>query len=684
MTVYLASSGVVNAIAAAWYVRRWSAARQTRGSLFAWFSLSVALWSAAYAVWLCARTAESAKVWASILLIPAGFIGPCYFHMAARLLGRAVERFAVVGYVLGVINVVCVVSGASVDSVAPLFEVPFWPRAGNGFIVFLATYAVFTFGAGLMAIASARSIGHRKEALRLHSIVSLGGILIGFANLPGWFSIAYPPWSNLLVAPYLAGSSYTFAMLFPGHKRSRGALTILAVLAVAATLSMVTVLIVSWHSARMPAASTWLLLAAYHGAALAVCYFVFSRVNDYETRPWASLTAPLSHLMATAGEIERELPSWGAAAGTRICQNICAALEAEGVAAYISEDGERLQLAGAYSRTGSADVADIAPGVLVEECARGNIVGLKWLGFAGDDRWLARWRFALPVVMDRQVAFILLIQAGRSRYANEVLRELHAVAFRVYVMLYTRRLARQFVTQESLLRLGQLAAGIAHEVRTPLTSIKTYVELMHSGQLDPRSEKSLYAEVDAGLERIVGAIEAVSAYADQRSSERAPVALDGVVEQTRAMCATELRRQRVTLTNELPPHAVVYGNRRELLQVFANLIQNAIEALAPLGGGTIEVEYEPLAGARSFRVKVKDSGPGLPAHIQARLGQPFQTTKTQKHEAGRRSGYGLGLSIVLDRITAHGGTLDYHDHAFVLTFPAQAVKDNPDRLVVSR
>ena len=680
MQTYLVFSGAAN-VCVSGYLSVWHLRTRPRVATKIYFGAvcaSVALWSAFYLGWQLAKDRDTALLLCRLLLVPAGFIGPLFYHHIALLIERPPRRLTLYSiYGLALLNAVFCISGYSVSDVAPLFELQYWPRAGDGFIVFLASYSLLVVGCIVGLRAARNTVGYRAESIRLHCLITLAGVAGGFTNLPGWVGIAFPPLGNALVSLYLIGSSYSGHGALAGRRSdhetpyARGLLIILGLCGLAAALTLVSMGALTLSGGGPRSASAWLVIFGYHGLLVLVCYLVIPRVVDFESRIWQFLRPSESDIVRALTRLEAILPSCGRdEVGPLIVRELEIAAGGTTMALYLISNAGDLRLA-ATSRSQSDIPASLPESsVLVQECARhGGTVTLKWLDLGPGSEWAAQWHTAIPVVADRAVTVLLLLDTS-SKIGTQMLDELELALLRIHHVLQTRQFATQIARQDSLLTLGHLAAGVAHEVRNPLTSIKTYVELAHRGNLRGEDESALYKEVHAGIERMLGAIEAVSAYADNRSSERAEVCLREVVDQTAAMCAAEVRRASVTIENATPVALKAWANRRELLQIFANLLTNAAEAMAPHGGGVITVDAEPLPSRRLIRVRVVDTGPGLPESIAARLGRPFTTTKTARFEPGRKSGYGLGLSIVMDRIVAHGGTLTYEAPAFIFTLPA--------------
>lgn len=679
MRSYLGASAAVNVGVAGFLAVRYATLKPRVASAKCWaaFCAAVAAWSACYLAWQLTDDREQAILLSQLLLVPAGCIGPLFYHHMSLLVGRPPRKPTLVFlYTLCVLNAAASLAGYSVRSVEPLFELPYWPRAGDGFVLFLLCYSVFVIACGRGVIAAKNATGYRAEAIRIHCVITLAGIAVGFTNLPGWYGISLPPWTNALVAPYLLGASYTAYSILPNPVRqptdvTRRFLLGLVLCGFAATLAVVSISALAAFGIQELPASEWLAVFAYHLLVVLACYFVIPRVMDFEARVWRFLHPVESKIARALSQLERSLPTclWEDC-GQIVAHELRLASAAPAAAYFRRSDAGTLDLLGLAGGAEESIVRSLdETNPIARECAaHGGAVTLRWLDLGDDAAWAKAWHSAIAVVGEKGVTSILLLARPRA-LPTSVVQELQHALHRIDSLLQARTFAARAARQESLIRLGYLAAGIAHEVRNPLTSMKTYVELTHRGKLSGAQEAELYAEVTAGMQRMLGAIDAVASFADHRDSGREAVSLREVVDQTAALLATALRETNVTCVNEVAADLLGWCNRRELLQIFANLVSNAIDAMAAQGRGTVTISAERLSARGFVRIRVADTGPGLPDWVAARLGEPFVTARSAAGGSGRRSGYGLGLSIVMDRVTAHGGTLSYQAPAFVFTLP---------------
>ena len=227
--------------------------------------------------------------------------------------------------------------------------------------------------------------------------------------------------------------------------------------------------------------------------------------------------------------------------------------------------------------------------------------------------------------------------------------------------------------------VGRLAAGIAHEIGNPLTSIVGLVELVEDGDLEPEEQREFLRRVRKETERIHHIIRDLLDFArdDARPDELAETCdLVEVVEDAVRLVGPQKDLRQVTLERRFPEDCPpARGSSARLAQVVLNLLLNAADAIDGEGTIRLEVTSEP-AGAEGadawIELVVHDSGPGIDAEVREQIFEPFVTTKPTGE------GTGLGLAVCHAIVEQYGGTLDA-DNApeggarFVVRLPAAPV-----------
>ena len=240
----------------------------------------------------------------------------------------------------------------------------------------------------------------------------------------------------------------------------------------------------------------------------------------------------------------------------------------------------------------------------------------------------------------------------------------------------------QLVQAEKLASLGRLSAGIIHEINNPLNFAKTGLHMLagHSRAL-PESERAEFQEtindIGDGLSRVVTIVSDLRTFTHPGSAED-DVDLAPAISTAARFLAAEFRDD-IRFHCEIPDGITVRGNRNRLIQVFVNLLQNAVDAVHSkkfVNGESPEIRAHLSETPAIRRIHIRDNGSGIPAEVASRIFDPFFTTK----DVGR--GTGLGLSICHRIIADCGGRISVRSEPgrfseFTLEFPLSAPEPQP-------
>ena len=247
-----------------------------------------------------------------------------------------------------------------------------------------------------------------------------------------------------------------------------------------------------------------------------------------------------------------------------------------------------------------------------------------------------------------------------------------------------KRMEEQFVQAAKLAALGELVAGVAHEINNPLSAISGHAQLLMLHPDDMvRQDGTVIQDMVQRMSRIIRSLRSFAKSAGDRDALQKPSDLNGVVHSALEVIGSRLRSHDVeiglTLADNIPPIVI---NQGEIEQVIVNLLVNADQALRDVEASTrrvhITTSLQTLNECRDgrppcCRLTVSDSGPGIPPEILPRIFEPFFTTK----DVGE--GTGLGLSISHSIVVSHGGALIARNRrsgigaTFTIELPVEAI-----------
>ena len=215
-----------------------------------------------------------------------------------------------------------------------------------------------------------------------------------------------------------------------------------------------------------------------------------------------------------------------------------------------------------------------------------------------------------------------------------------------------KRLEEQLIQAEKLAAMGQMLAGVAHELNNPLTAILGVTELLRESHGADESTKRQLELTHRQARRAARIVQNLLEFSRPAAPQKKPVDLNSIIERTLQLQEHSLRRNNVEVDFQSQPGLPsIIGDGNQLIQVFLNLISNAEHAIREIRDkGRIQIRVGRIGGHVS--VTVQDDGVGVAAEALPKLFDPFYTTKRPG------GGTGLGLSICLSIIREHGGSID--------------------------
>jgi len=240
-----------------------------------------------------------------------------------------------------------------------------------------------------------------------------------------------------------------------------------------------------------------------------------------------------------------------------------------------------------------------------------------------------------------------------------------------------KQLESRMSETEKMAGIGQFAAGIAHQLNTPLGSILLSAQMLEEA-IENDDDVEDVQRIIRQTEQCRTIIKGLLNFARPSGRSRSRIKLAEVIRETIYLMDKTLRTQNVTVMLDFLDPGEIFGNRNELEQVFFNLLANALDALD--GGGDVRITMR-TRDTREVEVLFADSGEGISEELRGQIFLPFFTTK----DYGK--GTGLGLPIVARIVHEHGGHIELLEHRgarFLMTFPVYRPgldEERPDALV---
>lgn len=290
----------------------------------------------------------------------------------------------------------------------------------------------------------------------------------------------------------------------------------------------------------------------------------------------------------------------------------------------------------------------------------------------------------IPLISkERLVGFCNLgRRANHGMYSTEELALLKTLAQHAAIAIDNALLYEDLRRSQLLMRrtdrlrsLETMAGGFAHEIRNPLTSIKTFVQLAPDRRDDVEFMEQFSQVVCEDVERIERLVHEILDYARYMTPKLTQESLNDVVSSCLYFIEVKASSKAITIQKELAPDLPhVRLDRQQIKQVLLNLFINAMEAIGNEQGGRLSVRTRKLVKSVNepwVQIEVEDSGPGIEPHDLDHIFDPFYTTK---HESGEREGTGLGLTIAHQIVQEHGGYVEVfsevgHGTKFMVSLP---------------
>jgi signal transduction histidine kinase len=203
--------------------------------------------------------------------------------------------------------------------------------------------------------------------------------------------------------------------------------------------------------------------------------------------------------------------------------------------------------------------------------------------------------------------------------------------------------------QERLAVAGQLTAAFAHEVGTPLNLVNSHLQLLQGQSEINEKTRERLGVIHAQIERVGGIVRKMMDLTRRPGLHQAAVPLGPLVADLQRLWSPTLATHGVSFEWEAPEPCVLYVDRKQMEQLFINLVNNAVDAMPE--GGRLRLTVAPDPDRPRWQMRLSDTGTGIPQEILGKVFKPMFTTKPEG------KGTGLGLAICREIARAHGGEI---------------------------
>jgi len=307
----------------------------------------------------------------------------------------------------------------------------------------------------------------------------------------------------------------------------------------------------------------------------------------------------------------------------------------------------------AYSRLGAIQLAvDLRKST--EEVARRvrrtfAVAGTVWAGLLGLMFWAGGRVIGRPIAEMEKTMNVTIGPAGDAHDLKSLSERIQRTLEVIDKQRHREaEMSRQMLRAEQLAALGELAAGLTHEIKNQLAGVIAALELLCSDAELGSEQRDLYEQMLSELRRVTGTLTSLLRLAKPQPPHRIDVDMARIVREVTMLFSARLRRQGVELAVDISdPMPVLKLDSGLMVQVLVNLLTNSLQATSR--GGLVKVIAAPFPMRDGVMLSVIDSGCGItPAQLE-RIFDPFFTTKDE--------GTGLGLAICRQIIEQHGGTI---------------------------
>jgi signal transduction histidine kinase len=649
--------------------------RNRKQTAFAILCLTIATWSCSYFFWQAARNPAQALFFSRLLMVASMFIPIAYLAFVCAITDLKRPRLIAAGVGAGILLAPILFTPAGIPSVSAKGGFPHWPDAGpalSGYFAVFFGYAAYSW------VLQARAIrfhpGRDGNQVKFFFIASLIGYLGGSSNFPLWYGINIPPVGNGLVSLYLLMMGYGFLEYKRAFVRTdliKEAVNICLILAVVVFYVILVAGFSAW--AGSPLSNNGLLLHFFGASGvLAAAVWIVPRLKKEAERVLEATilkehyrhTGDVQKLIHRVGAVKQEEEMFAEVAD---CLHRRAGVSKVSIFAR-SDVGFNFPL----RANAGHDSKRIKMPVLAADHWLINLGRESRKPILGDE--LNRWRQShdivevppgpeviFPIHCEASFFGLLMIgpRADRQPYSDVDLSLFETLCLQIGLTLRSRQIERRLNQNDKLVSLGTFAAGLAHEIRNPLVSLRTYAELAAQGETG--DDADLCRAMKRDVDRIAGIVENIASFAADRSVAARPVALKDVWAAVHEIVKNELHHAGVTVDFTDEVGLLVHANYTQMVQVFLNLTQNGIQSMESSSIKRLSVRIERWSDQATRQpfasIVFGDTGSGIKDELLPSLFDPFVTTR-DTGDAPNRRGLGLGLAIVKRIVESHHGQVE--------------------------
>ncbi|HEY3303548.1 MAG TPA: ATP-binding protein [Candidatus Binatia bacterium] len=650
--------------------------RDRRYQTYAFFCLSLSVWSYGYCLWQLSVSPDEALFWMRLLMAGAIFVPVTNFHHILEFLQwpRRKKRWIWAGYFLCLIFLVLdLSSGLFIQGLSSKQGFSYWPNPGpafHGYLLFFV-YCVLHFTYLLIREYFACS-GLRRNQLR-YLIVALGiGYVGGATNFPLWYGIPLPPYGNILVAVYIILFSYAvvrFRLMDINVfiKRSLIYASQLLILLIPCYLVLMATQIIFFNQVSPTFSLFALVLFILVGFLFPKLRFrteeAFERVLFKKKHDYRATLLRSSREMVSMVDLET--------VSDALVQTVVKALGVAKASLFLLEESD-----GSFKLKSSVGLGPDpfeVPEITRDEPLAQTIMKrpealireeLEMINGATRGGKLARKmrrlqaEITLPIHSKDRLIGILNLghREGKEMYSEEDVEVLSTLANQAAIAIENARLYENLKQSQSIIRradrlssLGMLTAGLAHEIRNPLVAIRTFTQLLPERYQDQEFRELFQSLAMKEVDRICGLVNDLLSFARPSTPNMSAQDINEIVGNIARILQSQAKEKDVKIGLHMAPRLPkIFIDKEQIKQVCMNLILNAIQSIE--SGGSVEIGTHLFGenGAKRFvQIEVRDTGIGIPEKDLENIFNPFFTTK--------KDGSGLGLSISHQIIKEHGG-----------------------------